>query len=151
MKIRISGVIITDLRVLTDERGAVLHMMRCDSPSFRGFGEIYFSKVFCGAIKAWKQHQRMTLNIAVPVGEIKLVLYDDRPTSETRGALQELTLSETNYSLVTIPPLVWLGFMGLAQGASLLANLASIAHCPSEVSTLDPFAQAIPYRWQPVS
>ena len=148
MESRIAGVIVTDLMIFRDERGAVLHMLRCDAPFFERFGEIYFSKVHSGSIKAWKQHQEMTLNLAVPVGEIKVVLYDDRHASASKGVIEEFVLSEDNYKLVTVPPLIWTGFMGLAKETSTLANLASLPHASEEETNLDHFDERIPYRWR---
>ena len=144
---KIFDVQITDLNIYSDEKGSVLHMLRSDSSIFADFGEIYFSKIYYKSIKAWKQHQEMTMNIAVPVGNIKLVLYDDRDNSESQGQIDEFDLSENNYKLVTIPPLIWTGFTGLAQGTSMLANLASIPHSDKEVKTLDINNDKIPYHW----
>ncbi|MCK5576668.1 MAG: dTDP-4-dehydrorhamnose 3,5-epimerase, partial [Sphingomonadales bacterium] len=84
----IDGVSVTPLKVLGDERGAVLRWMRPDTPSFKDFGEAYFSKVAVGAVKAWKRHNRMTLNLTVPVGRVRFVLYDARPESPTKGEVQ---------------------------------------------------------------
>ena len=95
--IMIEGVTVTPLRQIFDERGRVMHMLREDSPVFERFGEIYFSCVHPGAIKAWHLHKRMTLNYAVIFGEIKFVLYDDRPGSSPRGQIQEFFLSPENY------------------------------------------------------
>jgi len=145
---KIHDVIITDLKVISDERGAVLHMLRSDDPVFRKFGEIYFSKVLPGAIKAWKQHKKMTLNLAVPVGKLKLVLYDDRAGSKTKGVIEEIILSEENYKLVTVPPLIWSGFTALGGETALLANCATMVHDPSEGERLDPFSDKIPYQWK---
>jgi len=142
---KIFDVQITNLNIYSDEKGSVLHMLRSDSSIFADFGEIYFSKIYYKSIKAWKQHQEMTMNIAVPVGKVKLVLYDDRDNSESQGQIDEFDLSENNYKLVTIPPLIWTGFTGLAQGTSMLANLASIPHSPQEVKTLDIANHKIPY------
>ena len=97
----IEGVKITPLRQIFDERGKVMHMLRVDSPVFTQFGEIYFSCTNPGAIKAWHLHKQMTLNYAVIYGEIKCVLYDDRPESKTRGCVEEYFLSPENYSLIT--------------------------------------------------
>ena len=97
----IDGVIVTRLRRIPDERGCIMHMLRADAPHFTRFGEIYFSTVYAGAIKAWHIHKKMTLNYAVIVGTVKLVLFDDRSTSPTRGSLMELFIGEDNYSLVT--------------------------------------------------
>src|SRR5580704_8162119 len=138
---------ITPLRRIPDERGAVFHMLRDDSECFERFGEIYFSTVYPGAIKAWHLHREMTLNYAVPVGMIKLVCYDDRPESSTRGNLVELHVGEMNYVLVTIPPLVWNGFKSEGTGAALVANCGSVPHSEEEIERLDPATDQIPYDW----
>jgi dTDP-4-dehydrorhamnose 3,5-epimerase len=143
----IDGVKATPLRRIPDERGAVLHMLREDSPAFERFGEIYFSLVYPGVVKGWHIHKRMTLNYAVPVGMVKLVCYDDREGSPTRGAIQELHVGELNYALVTIPPLVWNGFKGEGASPALVANCATIPHDPDEIDRLDPFSGDIPYDW----
>ena len=143
----IHAVQVTPLRRIPDERGAVFHMLREDSPVFERFGEIYFSTVYPGVVKGWHVHSRMTLNYAVPVGMIKLVCYDERPDSPTRGAVQELHVGELNYVLVTIPPHVWNGFKGEGTGPALVANCATIPHDPGEIERLDPFDNEIPYDW----
>ena len=143
----IEGVVVTPLRQILDERGKVMHMLRTDSPAFRGFGEVYFSCVYPGAIKAWHIHRLMTLNYAVPAGRIKLVLYDSREASPTKGQLQELFLGPDNYCLVTIPPLVWNGFKGVGTETSIVANCASIPYDPQEIERLSPFDPSIPYDW----
>ena len=90
----IDGVTVVPLRQIVDERGKVMHMLRADDPAFERFGEIYFTTVRHGAIKAWHLHTRMTLNYACISGLVKLVLYDDRPGSPTRGELQELFIGQ---------------------------------------------------------
>ncbi|MFH1596496.1 MAG: dTDP-4-dehydrorhamnose 3,5-epimerase family protein [Pseudomonadota bacterium] len=144
----IDGVLITPLKQILDERGKVMHMLRSDAPHFQGFGEIYFSCVYPGAIKAWHLHKKMVLNYAVPYGRIKLVLYDDREGSGTRGEIQEIFMGIDNYCLVTIPPLVWNGFKGMGQETTIVANCATIPHDPDEIVRLDPFDPSIPYDWQ---
>ncbi len=145
----IAGVLVKSLTRIPDERGSVMHMLRCDDPEFEGFGEIYFSTVWSGAIKGWHLHARMTLNYVVVVGHIKLVLYDDREGSPTRGTVQELFLGEDNYCLVRIPPLVWNGFKGLGARRSIVANCATIPYDPDEIRRLDPIGGGIPYDWNP--
>ena len=144
---QIHDVRVTPLRRIPDERGAVLHMLREDSEGFERFGEIYFSTVYPGVVKGWHLHRRMTLNYAVPAGMVKLVCYDDRDGSPTKGTVQEIHVGELNYALVTIPPLVWNGFKGEGTRAALVANCASIAHDPDEIDRLDPFENEIPYDW----
>lgn len=143
----IEGLAVTPLRRIPDERGAVLHMLREDSPGFDRFGEIYFSMVYPGAVKAWHLHTEMTLNYAVPIGMVKLVCYDDRESSPTRGNLVELHIGELNYCLVTIPPKVWNGFKGAGTTPALVANCATTPHRPEEIQRIDPFTESIPYDW----
>ncbi|MGE5418080.1 MAG: dTDP-4-dehydrorhamnose 3,5-epimerase family protein [Acidobacteriota bacterium] len=143
----IEGVKITPLKQIPDERGKIMHMMRADMEGFAGFGEIYFSCVHPGAIKGWHIHKKMILSYAVPQGKIKLVLYDDRQGSTTRGELQEIFLGPDNYCLVTIPPLVWNGFKGVGPETAIVANCASIPHDPYEIERMDPFDPSIPYDW----
>ena len=143
----IHDVEVTPLRRIPDERGAVFHMLREDSDGFERFGEIYFSMVYPGAIKAWHLHREMTLNYAVPVGMVKLVCYDDREGSPTRGNIVELHTGELDYALVTIPPLVWNGFKGEGTVPALVANCATVPHRPDEIERLDPFSPTIPYDW----
>ena len=109
----IEGVKVTPLKQIFDERGKIMHMMRADSDVFTQFGEIYFSCINTGAIKAWHLHKQMTLNYAAIHGEIKFVLYDDRPNSKTKGCIDEYFLSPGNYCLITVPPMVWNGFKGI--------------------------------------
>ncbi len=143
----IDGVIITPLRQISDERGKVMHMLKCDSTIFQGFGEIYFSTIYPGAIKGWHIHKKMTLNYAVPYGNIKFVLYDDRSDSPTKGELQEIFLGPDQYQLVTVPPMVWNGFKGVGTEMAIVANCASIPHDPQEIDRCDPFDPSIPYDW----
>lgn len=143
----IEGVLITPLQQIPDERGKIMHMLRSDAKHFKGFGEIYFSCVYPGAIKGWHIHKEMVLNYAVPHGHIKFVLYDDRANSPTRGKLQEIFMGPDNYCLVTVPPLVWNGFKGLGRDMAIVANCASIPHRADEIDRLDPFDPKIPYNW----
>jgi dTDP-4-dehydrorhamnose 3,5-epimerase len=147
----IEGVLVKPLRQILDERGKVMHMLRSDDPAFAGFGEIYFSCIYPGVVKGWHIHKKMTLQYAVPFGTIKLVLYDDRPSSPTRGELQEIFLGPENYCLVRIPPLVWNGFKGVGTGMAIVANCSTIPHDPEEIDRRDPDDPAIPYHWELVN
>jgi dTDP-4-dehydrorhamnose 3,5-epimerase len=143
----IDGVKIIPLRQIVDERGKVMHMLRSDAAYFQAFGEIYFSTVHPGVVKAWHLHRRMVLNYAVPLGAIKLVLFDDRADSATKGQISEVFLGPDNYNLVVIPALVWNGFKGVGTQTALVANCATIPHDPSEIERLDPRDNHIPYNW----
>lgn len=145
----LAGVAILPLRQIADERGAVMHMLRADQKEFEAFGEIYFSVVRPGAVKAWKRHRHMVQNFAVPVGAIRLVLFDDRPESATRGNVQEIVTGVDRYALVRVPPRLWYGFQGIAPGDSMIANCASLPHDPAESESLPPDSSRVPYRWEP--
>jgi len=143
----IDGVLVHPLRQIADERGKIMHMLRCDDPHFERFGEIYFSIVYPGVVKGWHLHKGMTLNYACIVGTIKLVLYDEREGSPTRGELQELFIGESNYVLVQIPPGIWNGFKGVGTGPAIIANCATLPHDPEEIVRMDPFDSRISYDW----
>ncbi len=144
----IQGVLVHSLTQILDERGKIMHMLREDDPHFEKFGEIYFSTIYPGVVKGWHLHKQMTLNYAVIFGIIKLVLYDDRAESSTRGNLMELYIGEGNYALVKIPPGVWNGFKAVGTTQAIVANCASLPHDKNEIIRLDPFENQIPYNWE---
>ncbi len=144
----INGVLVKQLLQITDERGKIMHMLRADEPHFEKFGEIYFSIVYPGVVKGWHIHKEMTLNYAVVSGMIKLVLYDPRKNSKTKGEIQELFIGEDNYVLVKIPPGIWNGFKGVGTKPAILANCATIRHRSDEIERLDPVDNDIPYDWE---
>jgi dTDP-4-dehydrorhamnose 3,5-epimerase len=143
----IEGVQVIPLKRIPDERGTVMHMLRSTDPHFTRFGEIYFSTVYPGVVKGWHRHREMTLNYACVFGRVKLVLYDDRPASSTKGELAEIFLGPDNYSLVIIPPCVWNGFKGMSEPQAIVANCATHPHDPARSERLDPFENSIPYDW----
>ncbi len=132
MGLLIEGVMLTDLAVIPLPDGDVLHAIRADSEGFRGFGEAYFSSVGHHRVKAWKRHRAMTLNLVVPVGEVRFALHDDRIDSPTEGRTFVVDLSRRNYRRLTVPPGLWMGFMGLGDGLNLLLNVADLPHDPAE-------------------
>ena len=139
----IKDIVVTHLDVIDTPSGNVMHGMKETSAGYAGFGEAYFSQVDKGAIKAWKRHKKMTLNLMVPVGKIKFVLFDDREVSNTQ--FQEVIISKDNYCRLTLPPMVWMGFQGLSNGRSMLLNIANIEHDLSEVDRLE--IEKINYDW----
>ena len=139
----IKDVIVTNLDQIHSKGGNVMHAMKASSQGYKGFGEAYFSQINFGAIKAWKRHKKMTLNIIVPIGKIKFVLFDNREHDNTQ--FQEIIVSTDNYCRLSIPPKVWFGFQGLSKNISLLLNIADIEHNLNEVDHLE--IQKINYDW----
>jgi len=144
----IEGVVISPLKVIQDDRGAVMHMLRADSSLFTRFGEVYFSEVNPGVVKAWRRHREMTQHFAVPVGRVKFVMYDSRIDSSTQGSKAECVLGRPDaYGLLMVPPMVWYGFQGLAKGPSIVANCTDISHDPDEVERADDCPGLVGYVW----
>ena len=144
----IEGVQVIPLSRIPDERGTILHMLRATDPHFQQFGEIYFSTAYRGVVKAWHRHREMSLNYACILGRIKLVLYDDRDASPTRGELMELFLGPDSHRLVIIPPEVWNGYKSMSDPFAMVANCCTHPHDPSRSTRLDPFSNQIPYNWE---
>ena len=142
----IEGLTFVPLARIPDERGTILHMLRRTDPHFIDFGEIYFTTIYRDVVKGWHRHRDMTLNYACISGRIKLVLYDDRSDSRTRGVLVERFLGPDDYALAIIPPGVWSGMKGMSDQA-IVANCATHPHDASRTDRMDPFGTDIPYDW----
>ncbi|MDL2279345.1 dTDP-4-dehydrorhamnose 3,5-epimerase family protein [Desulfovibrio sp. OttesenSCG-928-G11] len=145
----IQGLWTHDLSVIDTAGGPVLHMLRADSPLFRDFGEIYFSVILPGAVKAWKCHGKQSQNFAAPHGLVEVVIYDSRPDSATMGAVERFIIGRPDhYMLLHIPPGVWYGFAGRSDYPCILANCVDIPHMPGDSLTLDMHDPSIPYVWE---
>lgn len=128
-----SGPVITPLRRIPTPGGDVRHGLKASDPTFSGFGEAYFSSVEAGAVKGWKRHRRMTLNLVVPCGEVRFMVRD-----EDTAALWSFQLSPDpaeRYGRLTVPPGLWMAFGGVGPGLNLLLNIASIEHDPTEADS----------------
>lgn len=141
----IEGVIETPLKIIHNDKGDLYHIMRNFDNGFEGFGEVYISTVKSGEIKAWKKHTRMTSNIVVPMGKVKLVIFDDRMDSDTRGSIKEFILSLDNYKRITIPPGLWYGFSGMGEDVNMLVNVANLPHDALEQTTKE--IEFVNYNW----
>ena len=143
----IHDVKITPLKIISDNRGKVMHMLRTDSQVFKKFGEIYFSTIYHQSIKGWHLHKESTLNYVCIKGKVKLVLFDNRKESSTKGVYQELILSPEDYFLVTIPPNIWNGFKGLDESESIIANCLTLPHNEKEMVRKNAFDKSFSYKW----
>jgi dTDP-4-dehydrorhamnose 3,5-epimerase len=129
----LDGIIKTPLKKIELDGGSVFHGMKNKDVGFVDFGEVYFSFVNRNAIKGWKLHKKMTLNLIAPIGEIKFNFIDSRPESTTYNSLLEITLSAKDYYRLTVPPNIWFAFKGIGEGINMLANVADIPHEPNEI------------------
>jgi len=123
----VTDIIVSPLKRITVSGGDVLHGIKRSDPGYFGFGEAYFSTVDGGAIKAWKRHLRMTLNLIVPVGAVQFCFFD------SYGKMFTCHASTDSYVRITVPPYIWFGFKGLSNPYSLLLNISDIPHDPDEV------------------
>ena len=133
------GVTLTPLKQIFHPKGNIFHAMKKSDPGFAEFGEAYFSTINRNDIKGWKKHTRMTMNIVVPIGEIKFVVYNEQ-TKEFFSVL----LSEKNYQRLTVAPNLWMAFNGIGE-YNMLLNLASFEHDPTEAINIE--LNEIPYEW----
>ncbi len=129
----IAGVVRTPLRQIQNRQGTLLHMLRCDDPGFSRFGEVYFSEILPGVLKAWKLHHHQTQNFVVPAGNVRVAVFDSRENSPTHGKLEHFDLGRSSgYFRLTIPPKLHYGFQCLGNVPALLANCTDLPHDPDE-------------------
>ncbi len=141
----IDGVILTPLKIIPDERGQVMHVLRSDAPHFKQFGEVYISCVYAGVIKGWKLHTTSGGNLAVPVGRVKFVLHDLREGSSTKGLTDIIFLGDNNYQLLSIPPGVAYAWKNLIPETAYVINCATQPHQAGEAKMLP--IEEIPHPW----
>jgi len=146
----IEGVRVKKLKVIPDERGRLMEMLRADDDLFVKFGQVYMTTAYPGVVKGWHYHKRQIDNMVVIKGMIKVVLYDSRKDSKTYGEVNEFFMGEHNPILVQIPPFVYHGFKCISEEESMAIN------CPTEVYNydlpdefrVDPHNNDIPYDWK---
>ena len=139
--VSLDDILVTPLKRIPTVGGDVLRALKKTDAGFDGFGEIYFSWIERGAIKAWKCHQRMTLNLVVPMGEVSFVFH----LTNQKNNFRTENIGEERYVRLTVPPGIWFGFQGIASERSLLTNVADIVHDPDEV--LGKKTSEIVYNW----
>ena len=123
------------LQKISNPLGDVWHAIKSSDSEYAGFGEAYFSFIEKGKIKGWKKHKKATLNLVVPVGEIKFFAYDEEQ-EDKHSKLSSFTLSEENYFRLTVPSGIWLAFKGLKE-RNMLLNVSDYSHDPSEVEAIE--------------
>ena len=131
---KLADILVTPLQKIETVGGDVLHAMKKSDAGYAGFGEAYFSWVSAGAIKAWKRHTQMTMNVVVPVGQVRFVFRCINAAGAEDFRIEEIGVDR--YVRITVPPGIWFGFQGLGAQPSLVLNIASISHDPNEVERL---------------
>ena len=119
------------LKKINNPKGDIWHGLKKSEPSFIEFGEAYFSFINKNEIKGRKMHKEATLNFIVPVGEIKFILHDGKILNKNLKNYKIFCLGEKNFSRLTIPPNIWVSFLGL-KTKNILLNISSKEHDPQE-------------------
>lgn len=122
--VELKDILVTPLKRISTTGGDVLHFLKKTDNGFRGFGEAYFTMIQSGAIKAWKKHTIMHMNLVVPKGHVRFVFH--LPNDEDR--FRVIDIGENPYARITVPPGIWFGFKGLDASDSLICNFADIVH-----------------------
>ena len=146
----IKGVQIKKLKVIPDERGRLMEILRSDDKIFKKFGQVYMTTTYSGVVKAWHFHKRQDDNFACVHGKIRLVLYDARKKSSTYKEINEFILSTDDPTLVHIPKIVYHGFKGIADCESIVINTVTLPYDykkPDEYR-VDPYDNDIKYDWR---
>ena len=145
----IDGVKVKSLRVIPDERGRLMEILRCDDEFFKKFGQVYMTTAYPGVVKGWHYHKIQEDNICCVKGMVKLVLYDDRNESPTKGELNEFFIGEHNPLLVHIPPGVLHGFKCISETEAIVINIPTEPYNYSKPDEyrIDPHKGGIPYDW----
>jgi len=145
----IDGAALTPLKMIPDERGNLMEILRRDAPHFQQFGQAYLTTAYPGVVKAWHYHKRQADNLCVLKGMMKVVLYDARPESPTKGEVNEFFVGERRYGLVTVPPMVYHGFKCISGDEAMVLNLPTETYAYDEPDEyrIDPHGGEIPYDW----
>ena len=124
----IDGVKLKKLRVMPDERGRLIEILRKDDELFLGFGQVYVTTTYPGVVKAWHKHEKQTDNIACVAGMIKVALYDGREESPTRGQVDQFYLGVHNPVLLQVPAGVYHGWMCVSPEEAVIVNVPTEAY-----------------------
>lgn len=145
----INGVITKQLKVIPDERGRLMEILRSDEPIFKKFGQLYITTAYPGVVKGWHYHKMQTDHFVVVKGMMKVVLYDDRAGNPTHNEVNEFFMGEHNQILLTIPPFVVHGFKCISETEAMVINIPTEAynHDEPDEFRFNPHFNDIPYKW----
>ena len=133
---------VIDMKNIHLNDGNVMHFLKKNDKSFRGFGEVYFSWILKNKIKGWKKQKKNTMNLIVPVGKVKFVFFKD----EILRGFFSIIIGENNYKRITVPPNLWYGFKNLDKKKSLIVNLVDNEHNPTDIE--NKALNSLNFDWQ---
>jgi len=146
----IDGVKVKQLRFNCDERGRLMELFRSDWAEFVKFGQVYMTTAYPGAVKAWHYHKIQTDTFICVKGMMKVVLYDSRNGSKTKGEVMEIFMGEHNPVLIQIPPDVYHGFKCISEQESIIINIPTETYNYKKADEyrLPAHSKKIPYKWE---
>jgi len=146
----IDGVVVKQLKVIPDERGRLMEILRSDDEFFIKFGQVYMTTGYPGVVKAWHYHKVQYDHFCVVKGMMKVVLYDSRKKSPTNGEINEFFMGDHRPILLRIPPLVYHGFKAVGTEEALLINVPTetFNYKKPDEFRVDPHKNDIPYSWE---
>ena len=145
----IQGVSVKPLKVIPDERGRLMEMLRCDDDCFLRFGQVYVTTAYPGVVKAWHYHRKQVDHFVVVKGMTKVVLYDGREGSPSFGKINEFFMGEFNPILLQIPAMVYHGFKCISETEAMVINIPTEPYNSREPDEyrLAPHENKVPYNW----
>jgi dTDP-4-dehydrorhamnose 3,5-epimerase len=146
----IKDVEVKQLKLIPDERGRLMEILRCDEDIFTKFGQVYLTTTYPGVVKAWHFHKKQDDFIVCVKGMLKLVLYDNREGSPTKGEVNQFFIGDYNPTLVKVPRMTYHGWKCVSTEEALVINAPTEAYNPKEPDEyrLDPHTNDIPYDWE---
>ena len=145
----IEGVSVKKLKVIPDERGRLMEILRTDDKEFSKFGQVYVTTAYPGVVKAWHYHKLQDDNMTVLKGMAKIVLYDARKASPTKGVINEFFVGDHNHILIHIPKLIWHGFKCMSEQETMIVNIVTKCYNYEEPDEYrkPTHGSDIPYDW----
>jgi dTDP-4-dehydrorhamnose 3,5-epimerase len=146
----VEGVVTKQLKIIPDERGRLMEILRLDEDIFSRFGQVYMTTTYPQVVKAWHFHKRQDDFITCVKGMLKLVLYDDREGSPTRGEVNEFFIGDHKPTLVKVPKMVYHGWKCIGQEEAIVINVPTEPYRASDPDEyrIDPHVNEIPYKWE---
>lgn len=146
----IDGVKVKKLKIIPDDRGRLMEILRCDEPMFERFGQVYMTTAFPGVVKAWHYHKMQDDNFTCISGKMRLGLYDARQGSPTFGEVNDFVISLDDPMLVHIPKMVYHGFKCVSDTEAVVINTVTVPYNPKvpDEFRVDPYENDIPYDWR---
>jgi dTDP-4-dehydrorhamnose 3,5-epimerase len=146
----IKGVATKQLKFIPDERGRLMEILRNDDDMFVKFGQVYLTTTYPGVVKAWHYHKRQDDCITCVKGMLKLVLYDGRKKSPTKGEVNEFFIGEYNPMVVKVPAMIYHGWKCVSEEEAIVVNVPTEVYDRNDPDEyrLDPHVNDIPYKWE---